>query len=77
MRRRMLRVLVAAGFLVLGVGLWPSPAQASIVCKVQNYHWCTAYVCCSQSCVYCIDSVTGELVGDVTCSDAFCWDKYS
>jgi hypothetical protein len=75
MRGRIYRVLVVAGLLAMIVGLWPSPAQA-LVCKVVYFHWCTAYTCCAQACVYCIDPVTGQLVGDVNCSDAFCWDRF-
>jgi hypothetical protein len=75
MFRRIHRVLIVAGFLAMVAGLWPSPAQA-ITCKVQNYHWCSPYVCCAQTCVICYDALGNE-VGDVVCSDAFCYDKYN
>jgi hypothetical protein len=74
MRRRIHRILVVAGLLAMIVGLWPSSAQA-LVCKVQNFHWCSDYVCCVQTCVYCLDPVTGQPIG-VECSDADCWDQF-
>jgi len=72
--RRVHRVLVAAGILALGASFWPSPAQA-IKCSVVNLHWCGVYTCCVQTCTYCYDD-HGNLVGDPSCSDPTCWDKY-
>lgn len=71
--RRARRVLVAAGFLALGVGLWPSAAQAGISCKVKDFRACGVYECCLISCVYCFDSLGNE-VGDPVCSDVFCYN---
>lgn len=76
-RRGFHRVLVAAGVLALGVSLSSSPAQAGVVCKVQDFRACGNYICCLMTCVYCIDTVTGDLVGDQVCSDPVCWSKYN
>ena len=67
-------LLPAAGLLALVVGLWPSPAQAAITCKVQDYRNCGLYVCCAFTCVTCTDSVTGA--SDTQCSDIFCYDRW-
>jgi hypothetical protein len=73
MRRRIHRVLVVAVFLAAVAGLWPSPAQASISCKVQIYRFCSAYVCCFQICTICMDQ-QGNII-DVTCGDAYCYNR--
>jgi hypothetical protein len=75
LRGRVYRVLVAAGVLASVVGLWPSPAQAKITCRIQDIRACGRYICCIESCIYCYDSITLELVGDIVCSDPTCWER--
>jgi hypothetical protein len=73
MHRRTHRVLVVAGFLATVAELWPSPARATISCKVQYFRACGLYLCCIQSCLICIDSQTGDTTLD--CSDPICYNK--
>jgi hypothetical protein len=71
--RRACRLLAVAGLFALVEGLWPSPAQAKITCRVQDYRACSRYVCCLQTCLICTDSVTGYV--DITCGDTYCWEQ--
>jgi hypothetical protein len=73
MFRRIHRILVVAGFLGMGAGLWPSPAQASIHCQVKIYQHCSLYVCCFEVCTICTDQ-DGNVI-DVTCGDTVCYDR--
>jgi hypothetical protein len=67
------RLLPVVGLFALVVGLWPSPAQATITCHVQDFRSCSPYTCCSYTCVTCIDSTTG--LSDTQCSDIYCYDR--
>jgi hypothetical protein len=71
--KRGCRLLPVAGLFALVVGLWPSPAQATITCHVQDYRYCSVYTCCAYTCVTCTDSKTGE--SDTQCSEVLCYDK--
>jgi hypothetical protein len=74
MRRRIHRVLVAAGVLAAVAGLWPSRAQATISCRAQQFFSCSQYACCFQICTVCYNSQTG--ITDINCGDTTCWTKY-
>ena len=74
MRRRIHRVLVIAVALAAVAGLWPSPAQATISCKVLQFLSCDQYACCLQICTSCTNSRTG--ITDIECGDTTCWAKY-
>jgi len=76
MRRRIHQVLVVAGLLAMVAGLWPSPAQAAISCKVQTFRSCGTYVCCFQICTICYDTQTGDII-DISCGDTICYDRYA
>ncbi len=60
--------------LVLGVlAGFAQPASAGIRCSSYSYSRCGLWVCCHYTCVYCEDTVTGEILSEY-CSDE-CWER--
>jgi hypothetical protein len=59
--------------LVMAALLLPSKrADAVIRCAAQRYTVCASHICCRFTCVYCEDTLTGEILSE-NCEADLCW----
>ena len=69
----MKRFLLGVSLLFGGLVGSAQPASAGIRCAADSATRCGSWVCCQTTCVYCEDTVTGEILS-VYCSSE-CWDR--
>ena len=68
------RLLAVAAAVASVLSVWPAPAEASIKCTAHNYIVCDRTECCFVTCVICVDTVTGEVLGS-DCESTDCFPK--
>lgn len=69
----MRRIVFGIAMLVVGLLANVAPASASIHCSSYSYSRWNQWVICHVTCVYCLDTETGEILSEYCSED--CWSR--